>query len=209
MTDDPQARKEDYWDSLDSEQDVGTPLAAQVQDAADEWDVRGITVTGVRDDGTLVLQVLRQRVGDVGLLFRFGYAFADPDENEFVGWSENYVDMRANPGLTNGLLRLFAAVDQGGATPDDPLLLDARGDTAVDNPDELLDAPELDQDVEQDVEQDVDLDRDRDPKQSVEDKNPDTVRCQKCGDEIPRSAAENFGSLGIGGDAWVHEGGCE
>lgn len=188
-------------------------LVDHVDDAAGEWSVRSVMVSGETDDGSLVLLVLRQRVRDVGLLFRFGYCYADLDDPDdpVSGWSDNYIDMRADGGLTNGLLRLFAAVDQGGATPDDPLLLDARDGSAETDPEMLthgLGEPQPEQDDRAD---DLEDDRDdRDPSQSIEqDDQPETVQCDRCGERIAREQAENFGSFGVGGDVWVCSEGCE
>jgi hypothetical protein len=181
MTETPQARREDYWRTVG---DGGDRSLIDVLDesAGAEWDLRAATVTGA-ESGLLFVLVVRERDGDaVDRVRRIGYASVDMSGGDDpVRWSDNYVDVRVQGSIDKALLRTFAAIDGGGATPDDPMLLDARSDRLDDDPDALLG--------------------------SVEDASEDvSLTCDRCDTERP---SEELQTLRLGGiERTVCKAGC-
>jgi hypothetical protein len=202
-----------YWEKVST---ASERLLSLLDDAAgEEWTLRGAVVTGESEDGTgLHVLTLRHKVGDVGLLLRLGFAHVSLDDPEDpVAWTSNYLDMRVGGSLPSALSLLFS--EDGMGDTQEPLALDARP-TSVEEDAEVLSAPFREVSVVEEesgpgaesTSSDSSESGSRDPRQSVEGRTPDRVKCDKCGDKIPREEAENFGSLGVGGDVWVHSGGC-
>jgi len=197
-----------YWDQLSTGSESLLDLLAAA--SGEEWTVRGAAVTG-EDGETLFALCLRHRVGDPGLLIRLGYAVVDLSEPEDpVSWTDNLVDMRVQGSLPSALSLFFD--EDGMGDPADPTALDARKPSPEEDPDvlrapwrEISTAGEFE---ETEIGGDPDQSEERDPKRSVDGSAPDSVTCQKCGEDLPREEAVNFGSVGVGGDAWIHEGGC-
>jgi hypothetical protein len=205
MSDDgAQAMREDYWSGVERE---GKALLDHLRDDADEWDVRGAVVTGEDDDGTLYLLALRTRVGDAGLLLSERFYRFDPATCE-GSWTGNGVTRRVQGSLIPALKVLYAAMADGEAATDDPMLLDSR-EEGLDHGPELLTAPAGDLASDEDDGDGFDqLREDADTRRSVEgDPNdqPATVTCEKCDAELSRSEAVNMGS-GLGVDLWICDG---
>ena len=215
------ARREDYWENL--ENDGGEPVTpvdlvkACVETLEEPEDLLAAILTGESGSRLFVLAWTR-KVRDGNLLLTLRYVTVDRDELDATP-GQNRIRMRVQGSLLPALRVVPAAIRNDDATPDDPMLLDGRNPDGLDHAGRALTTPvgtDDDQPDESESESDQpdqgDLRHDRgpkDPKRSVEsDDQPETVRCDKCGERMARSDAENFGSAGIGADVWVHEGGC-
>jgi len=199
------ARRQDYWQDVERE---GSSLLDHVRRDADEWDVRGLIVTG-EDDDTLYILALRTRVGDAGLLLseRFYRFDAAACEGE---WTGNGVTRRVQGSLIPSLSVLYSALSNGDATADNPIQVDAREDGINHNPD-MLTQPAGSLAADDDSEDDdglTQLREDPDTRRSVEGQRtsqPATVTCDTCEAEIARSEAVNMGA-GVGVDLWICDG---
>lgn len=209
MSDDfPQAMREDYWESLGASES----LLDVVQEAAgDDWDVRAVDVAGETESGVLFLLVVRQRMGDNGsLILREGYARVDPDADRLVSWTDNYVDRRIQGSLPKALLRIYAAIDAGGATPEDPLVLDSRDHDLNDDPEIVVEGigDEVEDEIVDEDESDegrvAPVDRTTDPHAGAE---RDAHRCSECGEVADKEDLVNMGGA-LGQDLWVHQRAC-
>lgn len=225
MTDEPpQAMPEDYWENVAN--DGGEPVTpldlvrACVETLDEPEELLAAVLTGESGSNLFVLAWTR-KVRDGNLILTLRYVTVDRDDLDATT-GQNRIRMRVQGSLLPALKVVPAAIRDENATPDDPMLLDARNADGLDHTGRALSTPvgsdeqdqpdESDDDPAQDLGDDGDRPgRDRgpkDPKASVTGDESETVRCQKCGERIPREEAVNFGSAGIGADAWVHEGGC-
>jgi hypothetical protein len=190
-------------------------VRACVETLEEPEDLLAAILTGESGSRLFVLAWTR-KVRDSNLILTLRYVTVDRDELD-ASTGQNRIRMRVQGSLLPALRVIPAAIRNDDATPDDPMLLDSRNADGLDHTGRALTTPvgtDDDQPDESESDQDDQGDprRDRgpkDPKRSVEsDDQPETVRCQHCGERLPRSEAVNFGSAGIGADAWVHEGGC-
>lgn len=203
MTDDrpPQAKHEGYWSEVET--DAAT-VVDHLRDDADDWDILAVDLASDADDGRVLFTlVIRRKVsGDGNLLISERYYRYDTVDRE-GGWLSNGIERRVNGSLATALKVLYSALEQGDLDPDDPMLMDSRGE-GLDYEAEDLTQPV--RDLRRD-DKDDDTPEGRDPrlKESVDGRTTDTVTCEECGGEVARDDAINLGGA-LGVDMWVCDG---
>lgn len=193
MTDEiPQARREDYWESVEASQQTVTE---SIIENAGEWDILAILAAG-QDGTTLFCTVFRRKVSDSGnLILSERYYRYDTEESE-GSWLSNGIERRISGSLATALKVVYSAVGNGDLSPDSPMLIDGQGDGLEYNPASLTEPPETQADAQESQEIDSDTG-------AVGD---DEHRCMKCEQTAPESELSCLsGDLG---DLWVHSDGC-
>jgi hypothetical protein len=202
--DDKRARKEDYWERVEA--DAAT-VVDHLEADADDWDIIGVDVAGDADDGdTLFLLVIRRKVSQDGnLLISERYYKYDVLDREGK-WVSNGIERRVSGSLPAALKVLYTALDNGDLQADDPMLMDSRQDGLEHGPESLTTpVSTLRGDDTADTDDGDDLERDPRLKESAEGTTSNTVTCDQCEADVPRSEAVNMGG-GIGVDMWICEG---
>lgn len=200
------ARREDYWDQLEASDTTVRELVAELLDEEDEGaNLRALTAAG-QDGDDLYALYLACKTRDGNLILTQGYARVDLATLE-AGLGKNKVRMRVQGSLVPALRVMFAALDNGDATAESPMLLDARSVDGIKHSPELLADPIAD---------DPDEER-RERRDQREGRNPELFadqgegpqECQKCGADVDPSGANAVNVGGPAGvDLWVHEN-CE
>lgn len=206
------ARPLDYWEGLATDGGADETLLDEVRADAPEWDVLGVDVVDVSEaEDMIFLLVFRRKVSDEGHLILseryYIYDLAAAD-GYFTG---NGIERRVGGSLGKALRVMYAALEDG-IDPENPMMLDSRGEGLDHDPDAL--AAPLDDMLERVDEELGRRDRDDDEREVVdhsdevveEDTPTDEVECEKCGKKGPREDMENFGGGVL--DAFVHEDGC-
>ena len=200
MSDDSEARKEDYWERVEA--DAAT-VVDHLEDDADDWDIIAVDVAGDADDGnTLFLLVIRRKVSEGGHLLISERYYKFDVLNREGKWVSNGIERRVSGSLPAALKVLYTALDNGDLQADDPMLMDSREDGLNHTP-ESLNTPVSH--LRGDDTAESDLDRDPRLKESSEGDTSNTVVCNQCDAEVPRDDAINLGG-GMGLDIWTCEG---
>lgn len=194
------AKATDYWDEVEAD---AASVLDQLRDDADEWDILAVDLASDAEDSrVLFLLVIRRKVSEDGnLLISERYYRYDVLDRE-GSWLSNGIERRVTGSLATALKVLYSALENGDLDPDDPMLMDSRGD-GLDYDADPLTSPV--RDLRDDGEEDDDLDRDPRLKESGSGRTTDTVTCEECGAEVPREDAINLGGA-MGLDMWTCEG---
>lgn len=163
-----------------------------------------LNVTG-EEDGTLFVLAVRTGPYKGTMMIKEVYATVDLDA-ETVEWSSNGIRRRVNGDVEDfvrSMLRQYSRLQQSinsEEPPEDPLMIDATG---ADDSEarERLDSPLSPDPVETSQSSLVDpTEEDLSPEERVE--------CHKCGRQIARKNADDFGGFGLGTSVYVCSEGC-
>jgi hypothetical protein len=207
---------ESYWETLPDGGDE--TILDEIRASSPEWDLLSATIAGEAEDGrVLFCLVIRRRVNDDGnLILSERYVRVDLDQDDLderITWLSNGIERRMQGSLPAALRVLYAALPNGDAAPDDPMLLDSRSDGLQHTAEELstpLDELLDDEDDEPESERTESGGKRVSAHESVSEQDNDlqqarsAPKCSNCGREIEdRERATNLGSA-LGKDTWVH-----
>lgn len=188
-------RRED-WDQFETDQQT---IVDQIRESGPEWDVLAVDLADQSDE-VLFLLVIRRRVSDEGnMILSERYYRYDLDARE-GSYLSNGIERRLTGSMAAALRVLYAATTNGDVDPDDPMLMDSRGDGLNYHPEELTDplGELLDDDLNGDAET---------LSTSDEPDREGWVRCRRCDEAIHKDEAIQFGKGDLG-EFWIHEGAC-
>lgn len=181
-------------------------LVDVIREEAPEWDILAVDVTDRADDGTLFLIVIRRRVSENGdLILSERYFRFNPEAPEESTFLKNGIERRVTGALGPALRVLYAATGNGDTDPENPMLIDSRGDGLNYEPETLVDPLEPEEETPEFV------DRRGVEEESVEEEPVERkgwVRCKRCGEALPKDDGILFSEGPPLGEMWIHDGGC-
>ena len=191
------------WDQFETDgegdEEISETVLNAIRESGPEWDVLGVDIADETDEGVLFLLVMRRRVSDEGnLILSERYYRYDLEERE-GSYLSNGIERRMTGAMSAALRVLYAATTNGDVDPDDPMLIDSRGDGLSYNPSELVE-PLEDEDEDELAEDD--------PVALDEPERESWVRCKRCGETLRKDDATQFSSGPPLGDIWIHSDGC-
>ena len=174
-----------------------------------EWDVLAVDIAD-KNDGVLYLIVIRRRVGESGNMILSERYFRYDVEEDSGTYLSNGIERRVTGALGAALRVLYSATTNGDTDPDDPMLMDSRGDGLSYNPEELTEPVETltDSSIDPDVPVDARSVEEDDPVSLSEPERESWVRCKRCGGTLPEEDAVLFSEGPPLGDIWIHSDGC-
>ena len=170
-----------------------------------EWDVLAVDIADESDDGTLFLLVIRRRIGDGGHMILSERYYRYNPEDRSGTYLSNGIERRVSGALGAALRVLYSATTNGDTDPDDPMLMDSRGDGLSYQPGELVDPIE---DESEEVPVDARSVEEDDPVSLPEPERESWVRCKRCGGTLPEEDATLFSDGPPLGEIWIHSDGC-
>lgn len=218
MTDQPGPGAEGYWEALEDGGEVPDPSMIELiekclEDLDEPEELLGAVYTGESDHLRFVLAATR-KVRDGNLLITLRYVTVDTDDVE-ARTGKNRIRLRVQGSLLNALPPLFASIKDGNATPDDPMVMDARSQDGLDYVGNALTEPisgapdDADPDAEED-ETSASSPRSHSADESVDlhsGARRDTETCIECGQPVDKSEGKNLGAA-LGADQWIHADAC-
>lgn len=200
MTD---ARREDYWSELEASETSVAELVAELLDEEDDGaDLRALAAAGQEGDELFCLYVAT-KVRDSHLIMTQGYAKVNLTTLD-AELGKNKVRMRVQGSLLCALKVMYAAVADEAATPDSPMLVDARDVDGIRQQPELLADPLAD-DPDEGRRERRDQRQGRNP-ELFEDQGEGPAECRACGEPVDPQGANAVNVGGPAGvDLWAHE----
>jgi hypothetical protein len=200
MTD---ARREDYWSELEASETSVAELVAELLDEEDDGaDLRALAAAGQEGDELFTLYVAT-KVRDDHLIMTQGYAKVNLTTLD-AELGKNKVRMRVQGSLVCALKVMYAAIADEAATPENPMLVDARDVDGIRQQPELLSDPLAD-DPDEGRRERRDQRAGRNP-DLFEDQGEGPKECRACGEAVDPQGANAVNVGGPAGvDLWAHE----